>query len=188
MSESKMTFNELNLDHAYGDNFLGTEFKANIRNIRVGCTMSRPHHCPVCGAAPTTKCFDRNVLHLAYCLAPADESVPPEEQVICGERFAVTSPVGCAKHPYKNGYNLIFKEGLRGKELSLESKGITSNPEENGEIMDDVPEEKGFEQYEAKQLEAQRRRADNKKSRTRTKAKTRPIPPAMSAKKMFSKK
>ncbi|KAF2794152.1 hypothetical protein K505DRAFT_222917, partial [Melanomma pulvis-pyrius CBS 109.77] len=78
-----------------------------IRNGATGTKTKRTHHCGECGKAPTAECFRKN--HVDYCTAPMDNQFG-----VCGMKFNVLSPGGCANHIYRNGFNLRIRNERRG--------------------------------------------------------------------------
>jgi hypothetical protein len=183
-----MSYQDLNLVEAYGENFRNN-FNPFTRNIRKGTIMERKHHCTACGnKPPTKKCYDKDVLHYAFCLATVNVD---GKDMICGERFEVKSPGGCAKHEYPD-FNVIFKEALRGRELSPEAKGIRKpTPEEEAAALAEEAKKNEVHDYQWYQEQKQatlRERADSKKPRERTRTVGNKVKRAPTAKDYFSKK
>lgn len=94
--------------------------------------MHSTHHCEdkEHNGAPTYQCIPK--LHVAYCPAPVIDKDPESETygqvVICGERFKVLSPKGCAQHPYSDGFNLDFKNARNDRpKFEIRYKKIFEN-------------------------------------------------------------
>ncbi|KAF2180347.1 hypothetical protein K469DRAFT_692867 [Zopfia rhizophila CBS 207.26] len=77
------------------------------------------HHCLECNDTATRRSYHN--LHWGFCVAPA--TLKDGSKPICGERFAVDSSGGCFQHPYNHGFNIIYKEARRGKDLTSAFKG-----------------------------------------------------------------
>jgi hypothetical protein len=169
-----MSYQLLDLSELYGPNFQG-DFNPHMRNIREGTVWREQHHCGMCDKAPTKKCYTLDKLHFAFCIAPIDVD---GEQVICGTRFKVNSDRGCAQHHYNHGYNLIFKEALRGKSLSPEAKEGALEPNVVAQEEPEDKEPKPYTHYIEKNQKTVWKRKDEKAARDPTKVvkKQKPAP------------
>ncbi|KAF2662521.1 hypothetical protein K491DRAFT_709878 [Lophiostoma macrostomum CBS 122681] len=169
-----MSYEELNLNELYGPNFQG-DFNPHMRNIREGTEWREKHHCHDCLKTPSRKCYGLETLHFAFCIAPIEVD---GKEVICGTRFKVKSDGGCAQHPYNHGYNLIFKEALRGKSLSPEAKEGTQKEEPVTQEVSEDKEPKHYTHYVEKNQKTAWKRKDEKAARvpTKTVRKQKPAP------------
>lgn len=181
-----MSFLELNLEKIYGCNFKDN-FDVHMRNIRERTTHRNKHHCGQCKAPPTKSCYSLNKLHYAFCLAPVEAD---GIMVICGERFEVKSPGGCGRHPYHScPKNLVFKEYLRGKELSPEAKDVVQKAGSTDSLADALQnvkiEDEDYTYYEGLKQATKYEEKDMKIAKRRTRTEARKLPPAMSYKAML---
>jgi hypothetical protein len=190
------------LEKANGPNFIGDKFNPLIRNFRTGLLMNNTHHCGWmgCGDKPRSKqCFSLEKLHFAGCLATVQDE--NGKDVPCGEVFQVRSN-GCAKHPYVEGFNHVFREYIRGKDLTPETKGIKVKTQEEidaerreQEVAEAKVKARTWRDWEEVKTTKQRQEAEAKQAervekhaKLKTTRKTSKLQPAQTAKNMLSKK
>ena len=106
-----------------------------VRNIRTGARFKKCHHCTECRSRPGKKCFDG--LHIAFCTA----ELPSGE--LCGERFAVRSPAGCARHKFSGGHNAEIKNRRRGlstvfDDTDTDAGAGAAEPNDGAPAADDI--------------------------------------------------